>query len=74
MSYEEYADGHRGGTFPREWGPPVGRPFSEERANWIRKMVHVHAPLTRYRQLAAHQVRLLAILRAAEIARREPPT
>ena len=61
-------------VFPEDWGSPPGRPYSEERADWIRKRVLDHMVTQRYRRLAAANGRLLAILRSAELdGRRECP-
>lgn len=39
----EKADAMRGAsTFPAEWGPPVGRPLSEERTRWVLARVQEH--------------------------------
>ena len=60
--------------FPEDWGSPPGRPYSEERADWIREHVKDHMVAQRYRRLAAANGRLLAILRSAELdGRRECP-
>jgi hypothetical protein len=60
--------------FPEDWGSPPGRPYSEERADWIRKRVIDHMVTQRFRRLAAANGRLLAILRSAELdGRRECP-
>lgn len=65
------------GSFPAEWGPPRGRPLSEERVAWVRSKVEQfgsRSPLSVYRKLAAADGRLLAILRAAELeAKRRGP-
>jgi hypothetical protein len=38
----EHAEGVRGlGTFPTAWGIPLGTPFSEERASWVRRNTKV---------------------------------
>ena len=67
-------NGFRTSVFPVDWGSPAGRPYSEERADWIRKRVIDHMVTQRFRRLAAANGRLLAILRSAELDwRREGP-
>ena len=67
-------NGFRTSVFPVDWGSPAGRPYSEERADWIREHVKDHMVRQRYHRLAAANGRLLAILRAAELDwRREGP-
>lgn len=65
------------GSFPPEWGPPQGRPLSEERVAWVRSKVEQfgsRAPFAVYRKLAAADARLLATLRRAELeAKRRGP-
>jgi hypothetical protein len=64
--------GLRTSVFPEDWGLPPGRPYSDERADWIRKRVIDHMVTQRYRRLAAANGR--PILRAAELnERRESP-
>ena len=41
------------GTFPAEWGTPVGTQFSEERARWVRDRVQEHRTLTDLQHRAA---------------------
>jgi hypothetical protein len=65
----EFAEAGRSREFPEEWGLPVGRQFSEERAEWIRNRVRAHTTLTAHRTLANKQGRLLSILRRAELGR-----
>jgi hypothetical protein len=70
MSVEEHATVGGSRDFPEEWGLPQGRPYSETRASWVRRMVDRHAALTAHRRLAAKDARFLAILRSALLDRR----
>lgn len=38
----ETAAQRHGGNFPASWGDPVGSPYSEERAAWVRSKVETH--------------------------------
>ena len=73
--YEEHARGGRGiGAFPAEWGIPPGRPYSEERAAWVKRKVLEHRRLTpaqAYRELAAGEVRRVNLARIAELKAKE---
>lgn len=71
MSGVERADVGVSRTFPEEWGLPQGRPYSELRAAWVRRMVDRHSALTAHRTLAAKEGRLLVTLRSALLKRRE---
>ena len=58
--------------FPEDCGSPPGWPYSEERAEWIRRHVKDDMVTQRYRRLEAANGRLLAVLRTAELnGRRE---
>jgi hypothetical protein len=35
----ESGSGVRASVFPEDWGPPEGRPYSEQRAAWVRRNV-----------------------------------
>ena len=67
----EYSNSGRGQIFPVEWGMPIGAPHSEERAAWVKQMVLRHSALTAHDKLARANGRLLSILRAAEMKKRE---
>lgn len=50
----EKADALRGASvFPSEWGPPVGRPYSEERTRWVLARVREHQVHKRIERRAA---------------------
>ncbi len=52
----EKADAARGASvFPAEWGPPVGRPLSEERTRWVLARVQEYRSRKRVERRAAAQ-------------------
>jgi hypothetical protein len=57
-------NGFRTSVFPQDWGSPPGRPYSEERADSIRKRVTDHVVTQRYRRLAAANGRPESMLTA----------
>jgi hypothetical protein len=63
----EFGESGSAREFPEEWGLPVGRRFSEERAQWVRQRVQWHSALTAHRRLADRDLRLLHVLRAAQL-------
>ncbi len=67
---EEHAEHARTlSTFPQEWGPPEGRRDSPERASWVLRHATAEAIARPYRQLAAHDIRLINVLRRAHLLR-----
>lgn len=67
-SSTEYAEAGRDiGQFPVEWGCPVGRRFSDERAAWIRTRIAEHAALTAHRRLADRDAKMLVQLHQAAL-------
>jgi len=56
----EHAAGRRGdGLFPQEWGMALGRPYSDERAAWLRASIASDSTLRAHRRLADRDARLL---------------
>ncbi|MBQ0902683.1 hypothetical protein [Micromonospora sp. U21] len=54
MAELETSAGARGmGTFPGEWGMPVGSQFSEARAAWVAARVREHRAMAPLRRRAA---------------------
>lgn len=52
----EKADAMRGASvFPAEWGPPVGRPLSKERTQWVLARVQEHRALKRLERRAERE-------------------
>jgi hypothetical protein len=60
-------DGDRKSPFPAVLGRPVGSPYSEEWAAWVRHKVREHLRRAPLRQLRLRQVQMLAMLRQALI-------
>ncbi len=67
---DEFAQLGRASSFPIEWGAPLGRSDSDERARWVREMVRRHPALTAHQRLADRDLRLLTALRSVELDRR----
>jgi hypothetical protein len=65
----ETAESGSSRDYPEEWGLPVGRRYSEERAAWVLASVRAHSALTAHRRLADRDLRLLHVLRTAELER-----
>ncbi len=70
----ETAQTSGGHDFPKEWGPPAGTQFSEERAAWVRDRVCRFRGLAALQELERRDVRFLNMLRRAALAsmRRTP--
>jgi hypothetical protein len=62
IEYGDRALRSSAGSYPPEWGVPVGDPLSEERREWVKARVQAHNRLKPVRQLVQRQQEMSRLL------------